>query len=629
MFPCFRATSSPIMESIKVYVFCREVAIMIRRVAGGIALAALLACTACAPGNVYFRNGRKAELRKDWDTALINYEKAAQSEPANAEYQLMKSHARMEASQFHLDQGKRLLKQQRVSEALGEFEKAVSIDPSNQAAIQERDRLLSQEVAVKEQREKGLKAAIKASERQPVSATPELKPFPKEPLTHFRISADSKRVYETLCKLAGLNVAFTSDFQAQPVSLDLNNVTIENALHILSLQTHTFWKVVTSNTILVVPDNPSNRRDYQTEVTRTVYLDNSLKPADRTAITTALKQILAIQKIIDNPSANAIIIRDTPEKVKQAVALIHDLDRGKAEIMIDVTVLEADADRVRELGLTPATVSSSGSVAYGLQGGAIYNPLSQSTLGGHFGVNSYGLVLPSAIANAILNDSTTHIMQNPEVRVTDGDTATLRIGSRVPYATGSFGLPTAATGMTSQTGSGYGLVTNTQFQFQDVGVNVDLTPHLLPDGEIAIHAKIEISSVQPSVSIAGVNEPTFGQRQIEHDIRLEEGETSVLGGLLQTTDTSTVSGIPGLASIPGLKYLFSDTKHEKVQTDVLIMLTPRVIRLPGSSVETAATQTLAEPVGKTSAPTPSALAEPVPPAAPEPAPPSPGRLPQR
>lgn len=595
------------------------------RVARIMALAGLLVSTACAPGNVYFQKGRKAELRKDWDTALVNYERAVQSRPANAEYQLQETHARMEAALFHLEQGKDLVRQQRVSAATGEFQKAVSIDPSNQAAKQELSRLLSNEVAVKKSREKGLKEAIKASEQQESITAVELKPLPKEPLTHFRISADSKRVYETLCKLAGLNVAFTSDFQAQPVSMDLNNVTIENALHVLSLQTHTFWKVVTSNTILVVPDNPANRRDYQTEVLRTVYLDNSLKPADRTAITTALKQILGIQRIIDNPSANAIIIRDSPDKVNEAVALIHDLDHGKAEIMIDVTVLEADADRVRELGLSPATISPTGSITQGFQGAAVYSPLSAATLAGHLGLNDYGLVVPSAIANAILNDSSTHIMQNPEIRVTDGDMATLKIGSRIPYATGSFGLPTAAT--SGQGGGGFGgLVTNTQFQFQDVGVNVELTPHLLPDGEIAIHAKIEISSVQPSVSIAGVNEPTFGQRQIEHDIRLEEGETSVLGGLLQTTDSTTVSGLPGLGSIPGLKYLFSDTKHEKVKTDVLIMLTPRIVRLPESSVESAAAQPVTGPS------TPASSSEPAPPASPAAPivePPSPGRLPQR
>ena len=158
---------------------------------------------------------------------------------------------------------------------------------------------------------------------------------------------------------------------------------------------------------------------------------------------------------------------------------------------------------------------------------------------------------------------------------------------------------------------------------------MDLTPHLLPSGEIAIHAKIEISSVQPSVSIAGVNEPTFGQRQIEHDIRLEEGETSVLGGMLQTTDTTTVSGVPGLGRIPGLKYFFSDTKHEKVQTDVMIMLTPRVIRLPDSAVETATTQAPAQPVTRTSTPPAAAPTGPAPRTTPRPAPPSPGRPPQQ
>jgi len=553
------------------------------------AFGGLLFGTACVPGNVFFQQARKAELQKDWDTALIDYRKAVQTQPDNAEYLLDETHARTEASLFHLKQGKQLLREKRPDKALGEFQKAVSIDPSNQAAEQELALLVASEAAAKRAHEKSLEHAIVSSERTAVPAPLQLKPLPQEPLTQFRISADSKRVYETLSKLAGLNVAFTSDFQARPVSLDLNNVKLADALDILALQTHTFWRVVTPNTILVVPDNPANRRDYQTEVLKTVYLTNPLKPADRTAITTALKQILGLQRIIDNPDANAIIIRDTPQKVKEAVDLIHDLDRGKAEIMIDVTVLEADADRVRDLGLTPATVSSSGSITNGLQGAAVYNPASTASLS-HLSTADFGLVVPSAVANAILSDSTTRILQNPEVRVTDGDTATLRIGSRIPYATGSF-LPSLGVGGTSGQAGGFGgLIANTQFQFQDVGVNVDLTPHLLPDGEIALHAKIDISSVQPSVQIAGVNEPTFGQRQIEHDIRLKEGETSLLGGLLQTNNTETVSGVPGLGRIPGLKYLFSETRHEKVQTDVLILLTPRVVRLPEPAIEDAAVQ---------------------------------------
>ncbi|MEJ2007143.1 MAG: hypothetical protein P8Z30_03150 [Acidobacteriota bacterium] len=595
---------------------------MKRHLGGSLVLAGLMVCAACAPGNVYFQKGRKAAYRKDWDTALINFEKAAQTQPENAEFQLQEQHARMEAALFHLERGKQLQRQKRIQDAIGEFQKAVSIDPSNIAAKQELARLLAKEVAVKQEHEQRLQQALKASERQAEPSAVKLKPLPKEPLAHFRISADSKRVYETLCKLAGLNVAFTSDFQAQPVSMDLNDVTILNALHLLGLQTHTFWRVVTGNTILVVPDNPANRRDYQTEVVRTVYLQNAMKPADRTAITTALKQILGIQRIIDNPDANAIIIRDTPQKVQEAANLIQDLDHGKAEIMMDITVLEADADRVRELGLTPATVNpTSGTITNGLQGAAIFNPDSGATLA-HLSSNDFSLVVPSAVATAILNDSSTRILQNPEVQVTDGNTATLRIGSRIPYATGSFVPSLGGTTTTGTTGFS-GLIANTQFQFQDVGVNVDVTPHLLPDGEIAIHAKIDISSEQPSVEIAGVNQPTFGQRQIEHDIRLEEGQTSVLGGLLQTTDKTTVSGIPGLGSIPGLKYLFSDTRHEKQKTDVLIMLTPRVIRLPGPGVETAAGETPARPVPKPATPSSAAPAVPTPPAKPNPAPASP------
>lgn len=542
--------------------------------------AGLLVCIACSPGNVYFQKGRQAELRKDWDTALIDYQKANQTHPANYEYQLREKHARMEASLYHLKQGENLLKDHRDEQALAEFQKAVSIDPSNQAAEQQLARLVAKEAAAKEARQQKLQQAIKAAERVSEPAPLELKPLPQEPLTHFRISADSRRVYETLCQLAGLNVAFTSDFQVRPVSLDLNNVKIQDALEILALQTHTFWKVVTPNTILIIPDNPANRRDYETDVTKTIFLTNPLQPADRTAITTALKQILGIQKIIDNPDANALIIRDSPEKVQEAEDLIHDLDHGKAEIMVDITVLEADADRVRDLGLSPATVTS-GSITEGFQAAAVFNPASNASLS-HLSSNDFGLIVPSAVANAILTDSRSRILQNPEVRVTDGDKATLRIGSRVPYATGSFLPSLGGTTTSGSTGQFGGLIANTQFQFQDVGVNVELTPHLLPDGEVAIHAKIDISSVQPSVQIAGVNEPTFGQRQIEHDIRLKEGETSVLGGLLETTDSETVSGVPGLGNIPGLKYLFSDTRHEEVQTDVLVMLTPRVVRLPES-----------------------------------------------
>jgi general secretion pathway protein D len=195
-------------------------------------------------------------------------------------------------------------------------------------------------------------------------------------------------------------------------------------------------------------------------------------------------------------------------------------------------------------------------------------------------------VIPSVAANAILNDTRTHILQNPQIRATDGQVAKLKIGERVPYATGSF-LPTLGTTTTST-----GLLASTQFQFQDVGVILELTPHLLADGEVAIHASIEISSVGANVTVGGVSEPTFGERKIEHDIRLKEGEVSVLGGLIQTTLTNTVEGVPFLGDIPLLRYLFSTEHAERQETEVLVMLTPRVVRLPEPYLGAAGSVTL-------------------------------------
>ena len=194
---------------------------------------------------------------------------------------------------------------------------------------------------------------MKAREEENQTPTVKLQPLSQEPLAHFRLSADSSRVYQTLGKLAGLNVAFTPDFHAAPLSEDLSGVKIEDALKLVAMQSKSFWKAVTPNTILVIPDNPNNRRDYDEEVLKTIYLSNPLAAADRTAITTALKQVLGLQRIMDNPDSNSIIIRDTAAKVAAAEQLVRELDRAKAEILIEINIVEADRDRIRDLGLTP------------------------------------------------------------------------------------------------------------------------------------------------------------------------------------------------------------------------------------------------------------------------------------
>jgi general secretion pathway protein D len=546
----------------------------------------LLLLMGCGAGSQAYRDARKAELRKDWDTALVDYEKAARAQPENTRITIHETVVRAQATAMHLKAGKRLLKEGRPDDAAAEFQKAVNIDPTNEAAAQELTKVVEAQAAARKARESALKEALKGREGAENLAPVELQPFPKEPLAHFRITADSRKVFETLGKLCNLNVAFTSNFRPVPLSIDLSNVKVEDALNIVAMQTKSFWRPLTANTILIVPDTPTDRRDYDVEELKTIYLSNPLAAADRTAITTALKQVLGLQRIIDNPDSNAIIIRDTPDKVAAAEQLIHDLDRSKAEIVMDISVVEADRDRARDLGLYPATISSSG-VTPGLQAGLGFAPPVVTTGTGTttttgivpntLGISDFALVVPSVAANAVLNDTRTHILQNPEIRTTDGQVAKLKIGERVPYATGSF-LPTL--GGTTSTSGGVGLLASTQFQFQDVGVILELTTHLLQNGEVAIHASIEISSVGANVSVGGVSEPTFGERKIEHDIRLKEGETSVLGGLIQTTLTNIVNGVPFVGDLPLLRYFFSTEHAERAEQEVLVMLTPRVVRLP-------------------------------------------------
>ena len=260
--------------------------------------------------------------------------------------------------------------------------------------------------------------------------------------------------------------------------------------------------------------------------------------------------------------------------------------------MIDIDIVEADRDRIRDLGLAPVSINpSTGSTTVGLQGEAAYVPATSTTSTtatstGAAAINTLSyknmpVIIPGVEAEAILNDNKTHIMQSPQIRVTDGETAKVKIGSRIPYATGSF-LPSLG-GTTSSSGS-VGLLASTQFQFQDVGVNLDLTPHLLSTGEIAIHAKIEISSLGASITVGGVSEPTFGQRVIEDDFRLQEGEVNLLGGLIQRTLTDQIGRGSGPGDIPGLRYLFTQDNKEVNDQEVLVMVTPRVVRLPEPSL---------------------------------------------
>ena len=523
----------------------------------------------CHQGKTQYEFARKAEALQDLDAALGYYQKALQQEPNNATYMLKVNQLRFEASQEHLKKGVRLRKEGDFTEALAELRRAGVVDPSNPVAQQE----ISNTVGLMAQRGRGEPGASEPSSSDKFATSPpEIKPLSRSPIT-LRMSNDAKIVFDTIGKLAGLTVLYDPEFPARRISIELNDVDLEQALDLTCFESKAFWKPATQNAIYVISDQPQKRRDYDDEIMRVFYLSNTLQPQDVTEIVNGLRQLLDLKRIQQLNSQNAIAIRDTPGKLALAGKFIQDVDKARPEVLIQVEVVQASTDRLRDLGVTPGHTVSLDFTPRAFSNSAKSSgntnlPLNQLK---HLSTADYSITLPGATASAVLTDSLTTIIQNPEVRIVDGLTAKLRVGDRVPVATGSF--------QAGSTGTVNPLV-NTQFQYIDVGVNLDVTPHIHPDREISMKVAVEVSSVTSYVTIGGIQQPVISQRKIEHDIRLKEGEASILGGLFQKTETNTLNGWPGLAKIPILRYLVSENKVEHQDTEILILLAPRIVRIP-------------------------------------------------
>jgi general secretion pathway protein D len=558
----------------------------------GLVLMATVLLTGCPKGNQDNNAGTKAEALKDYDTALDYYNKALQTSPNNTEFKLRAARARFEAAQWHVDQGRRFREQASLELALAEFRKAQMIDPSSAVAQQEVKATMDLVNAKNGITQDNVSAGSPSSEPKLMAGPPKVQPLSRAPI-NMKATNDSKAVFEAIGKLAGLTVIFDPDFTSRRISVELTNVTLEQALNISALQSKAFWRPVTSNIIFVVPDQPQKRKDYEEEVVKTFYLRNTVLPQELTEIVTSIRQLLDLRRVQQINAQNAIVIRDTPDRVLLAGKIIDDIDKAKPEVVIQVAVMEARRDRMRNIGITPpssitASFSNPGTTtAGGTAGSTTSNPtatISQLINNPTIFSQGYSVTMPSATANFLMTDTSTQILDDPEIRVVDGQTAKLRIGDRIPVATGSF---QAGIGVGS-TGTGAGVVNplvNTQFQYLDVGVNVDVTPRIHPDHEISMKVNVVVSSQTGSTNIGGINQPIISQRSIEHDIRLKDGEVSVLGGLITQTDTDSVSGIPGLAKIPFFRNFFSSDTVDHQKDEILIVLIPHIVRLPTISAE--------------------------------------------
>ncbi len=570
-------------------------------------------------GEKYLAEGRIAEVRKDWDTALEQYRKALAEDPAEIVYQMAVDKARFQAAQAHVDQGLKIRAQGQLGEALLHFQKACVINPGSEVARQEFE--LTKQMIERERKrveatgkptppdERGLTPAEQSRQDTDkmidrMLPVPELRPLNRD-LINIKINNQPVKVlFETIGKIAGINVLFDPDYTMpthNSLNVDFDNATLEQSLDYLAVLTKSYWKPLSANTIFVTNDNPNKRRDYAEMVAKTFYLSNINTPQELQEIVNAVRSVAELQRVVAYNSQNAIIVRGETDQVALAEKMIHDLDKPRAEVVIDMFVLEASSVFSRQLttalastGLNvpvnftprtsitvPTTSTDTSSTAAATTTGTAASTTTTSAIPlsslGHLSTSDFSIVLPSALLQAALSDTKTRVLQAPQIRSIDNVKATLKIGEREPTASGSF--------QPGIGGVGINPLVNTQFTYIDVGVNVEITPRVNDNGDVSMHVDLDISSVTGQVNLGGINQPIIGQRKISHDIRMHEGEVNLLGGLINEQDSKQLTGIPGLSSIPILKRLFSGTSDSHQRDELMIALIPHIVRRPDITPE--------------------------------------------
>ncbi len=538
----------------------------------------LLAYTDSGKNN--FNQGTRAEQQGNFDAACLYYKQAYSADPKNAKYFAAYTRMRFSSASQHVHSGTLLRNTGNLKEALAEFQKAVELDSSSYIAQQEVRR--TADLLARQEREKNTPAP------KPVAKVPndfgqlvELQPLSNSAISMY-MTVNADVAYKTIGKLAGFNVVVDPEYKPQKITVDLTNVTLREALDMVRLQSKTFWRPVLSNAIFVTSDSPTKRKELEQNVMRTFYLQNIETPAELQEAANVVRQMLDLSRVQLVQAQDALILRGTPDQMVLAEKLLSDFDKPRAEVIIDIVVMQVSRDKLRNLGTTLPTsfnVSSVSTNSTSNSSSTNGTASSASSSAGSFALNTlsklssanFVIGIPGGSFTMLESDSNSKILQNPEIRALNNEKATLRIGDRVPIATGSFQPGLAG-------GGGVSPLISTQFQYLDVGVNIDITPHIHSDHDVTLKMSLEISSVTGQQNIGGITQPIIGQRRIEHETRLRDGEVNLLGGILEDTETHSLSGYPWVSKIPILKYLFAQENKDRQQSEIVFAITPHLVR---------------------------------------------------
>jgi general secretion pathway protein D len=537
-----------------------------------LAAALVVAAVGCA-GSKSYQTAKDEESVGHYDIAVLNYAKALELDPGNAGYKAALARARLRASQFHFEKGKMYASSGRPELAVVELEQAVALDPTNDYAALELRK--SKEAKAKQDAEKNADSnmeRIKKKTRGLRAVTVILEPASDKPINlNFPQPKPIKQIYRALADAAGINVIFDPQLKDDNVSIVLSSIEFQKALETLIRQENHFYKIIDGRTILIAADTPQNRKTYEDLVIRTFFLSN----ADVTEVANALRALLQTTRISVNKAENSVTLRDTADKVAVAERIVEQNDKQVSEVVVDVELLQINTDKIQDLGISLSQYQITASVP---APGGLTN-LGGTLGGGQFtwdqlkkiNIGSFGFTIPQVILTFIKNNTDAELLAKPQLRISEGQKAQLLIGDKIPIPVTSFNSSNTA---------GSNIVPITSYQYQDVGIKIEVEPRVHHNKEVTLKLMVEVSNVNGAVGVPGQQQPIIGTRTISSNIRLKDGETNFLAGLYRTDKSKLKTTFPFIGDIPVIGRLFSDISTDHKTTDLVLTLTPHIIRIP-------------------------------------------------
>ena len=559
---------------------------MLLRLVALVAVAALI--TGCSLNRSYGR-GNSAARAGDWDAAVEHYRRALQEDPDRADYQIALERAMVTASIRHLDQARLFEARGQIEDAMREYRRASEYDPTNRQIA---GKVLEMERRLRDQAEAARPSPTIQQLRQAARQTPEplLNPASRDPIDVIFNNASLRDILNSMGMSAGINVSFERDYQDRSYTVQLRGVTFEQALNQILAANQLFYKIINERTIMVIPDNAQKRALYEEQVIRTFFVSH----ADATELAQILNGIIRIPalavapQIVANKTSNTITVRASANIVAIIERIVAQNDNPKAEVILDVQILEVSRSRTKEFGIDLSNFSISGAFspetdprsagdATGAGAGTLSpQPFNLNTITRGISTADFYLSVPSAVVRFLETDSQTRLIAKPQLRGAEGQEITLNLGDEIP-------VPATVFTPVAQGGANFNPLTS--FNYRPVGVNIVVTPRVTFEGDIILDLSVESSTLGQNIEVAGQSLPSFGSRKVQTRLRLRDGESNLLAGLLREEERRTMRGIPGLLRLPLLRSLFAANDTEISQTDIVMLLTPRIVRTQEISLD--------------------------------------------